>query len=116
MTEQPACDRPAVILLVNSLGVGGAERQTITLATLLDRYRIVLVYLKPDESLGALVDRDRLADVRSLNVRSRIDLRAARNLAELVTKYDALDSLRQRLRADVCPDRALDVAEQCDRA
>ncbi len=90
MTEQPACDRPAVILLVNSLGVGGAERQTITLATLLsDRYRIVLVYLKPDESLGALVDRDRLADVRSLNVRSRIDLRAARNLAELVTKYDA---------------------------
>lgn len=83
-------NHPAVVLLVNSLGVGGAERHTIALANLLSgRFRVVLAYLKPDESLGALVNRDRLAEVCSLNVRSRVDLRAARVLADLAARHDA---------------------------
>lgn len=83
-------DRPAVVLLVNSLGVGGAERHTIALANLLnDRFRVVLAYLKSDESLGTLIDRDRVVEVCSLDVRSRIDLRAARALADLAARHDA---------------------------
>lgn len=82
--------RPAVVMLANSLGVGGAERQTIALANLLSsRFRVVLAYLKPDESLGDHVCREHLAEVHSLRAQSRVDLRAARELAALAANHNA---------------------------
>ena len=88
--ERTGDSRPAVIMLVNSLGVGGAERQTIALANkLADRFRVVLAYLKSSDSLATHVGADRLAELRCLEVRSRVDLRAARELVALAAKHDA---------------------------
>jgi glycosyltransferase involved in cell wall biosynthesis len=82
--------RPAVVMLLNSLAVGGAERQTIAIANLLvSHFRIVLAYLKPDESLGDYVCMEHLTEVHCLRVESRIDLRAGRELAALAAKHDA---------------------------
>src|SRR5262245_51766158 len=70
---------PGVVMLVNSLSVGGAERQTIALANMLSgRFRVALAHLKPSQGLQATAPVERLAELRSLNVRSRIDLSAAR--------------------------------------
>lgn len=87
---QQVRQRPAVILLVNSLGVGGAERQTIALANLLgDRFQVILAYLKPDENLVEQIDRNRVAEVCSIDAKSRVDRQAARRLADLAARYDA---------------------------
>jgi len=87
----PSIDRRRTILFLTSrLGMGGAERHTITLANLLsDRFRIVFAYLKPDEDMIDALDRQSLLELRCLHVRKRFDMRAARELAEMARTHGA---------------------------
>lgn len=85
-------DRPGrtLILLAGRLGPGGAERHTVTLANELARqFRVVVAYLRPDEELVPDLHRESLLDLRCLNVKKRLDLRAARDLAQLATQHRA---------------------------
>lgn len=85
-----SASRPAVVMLLNSLSVGGAERQTVALAKLLsERFRVVLATLKPSGGVSVQSSDAGLAEVRCLQVASRIDLRAARELAALAADHDA---------------------------
>ena len=82
--------KEAIVLLTSRLGMGGAERHTISLANLLSRrFRVVMAYLKPDEDMIGLLDRPALSDLRSLKASRRIDMRAARDLAELAARHNA---------------------------
>jgi glycosyltransferase involved in cell wall biosynthesis len=75
--------RTGVLFLVSTLGFGGAEKHTVTLANGLDRkrYRCSLAYLKPDEGLLPQLDSARLEAVLSLDVRHRLDRNAVGALA-----------------------------------
>ena len=76
--------RKTVLLLASQLGIGGAERHTIALANMLSsEFRVVLVYLKPAQDMIGLVTRESLVELRCLNIKKRIDLRAARELSAL---------------------------------
>lgn len=84
--------RPCVLLLVSTLGVGGAERHTITLANLMqDRFDVLLVSLKrgtpADEAMAGHVDRRGLRALDCLEVGARFDAAAARRLAALVREH-----------------------------
>lgn len=82
--------RDTVVLLASRLGMGGAERHTIALANLLSHhFRVVVAYLKPDEDMIGLLHRSSLVELRCLNVAKRIDMRAARELAELANEHGA---------------------------
>jgi glycosyltransferase involved in cell wall biosynthesis len=89
---EPAAARrkPAVVLLVSQLGVGGAERHMVTLANRLsDSFEVVFVYIKRDETLLHQVQQERLADLQCLDVDRGIRLHAARRLAALVDRHGA---------------------------
>ena len=87
---EPCGTGEAVILLASRLGMGGAERHTITLANLLSRrFRVVVAYLKAEEDMIGLLDHAALLELRCLHVRRKIDLRAAGELAELAEKHSA---------------------------
>jgi glycosyltransferase involved in cell wall biosynthesis len=85
---------PGILFIVNSLGVGGAERQVLTLLNHLDtrRFRLHLAYLKRDERLLPLLERARLDEVLCCEVRRRIDWAAVRRLRALLAarRIDAL--------------------------
>ena len=82
--------RESIVLLASRLGMGGAERHTISLANLLSRdFRVVVAYLKPEEDMIGQLHRQSLAELRCLHAQSRFDLRAARELAELAQAHDA---------------------------
>jgi glycosyltransferase involved in cell wall biosynthesis len=77
---------PRALFLVNSLVIGGAERQAVSLLNELDCgvLRLALGYLKPDTALLPQLKRDRLDAVLSLNVQHKLDLRAVRVLTDYI--------------------------------
>lgn len=81
-------EKPTILLLASRLGMGGAERHTITLANLLSsRFRVVLAYLKHDEEMIGHVQRERVAGLHCLHARPGLDWRAVSALAQLATRY-----------------------------
>ena len=78
--------RPGVLFIVNSLAVGGAERQVVTLVNGLDtrRFRPCLAYLKPFEALLPEVDAQRLDALACVEVSAKLDPRALWRLRRLV--------------------------------
>ena len=82
--------RETILLLTSRIGMGGAERHMITLSNLLNRdFRIVFAYLKPEEDMLGQLEQDALAEVRCLHVAKRVDMRAVRELAEMVKTHGA---------------------------
>jgi glycosyltransferase involved in cell wall biosynthesis len=85
---------PGLLFIVNSLGVGGAEKQVITLLNHLPpgRFRLHLAYLKRNERLLPLLDTTRLAALVCCDVDRGIDRRAVHRLRELIETHhiDAL--------------------------
>ncbi|MEN3363282.1 MAG: hypothetical protein V7606_556 [Burkholderiales bacterium] len=82
-----------LLFIVNSLTFGGAEKHVVTLLNTLDttRFRLALAYLKNDETLLPQLDRKRLeGGTFCCHVSSKVDLRAARRLAEKI-RDDAID-------------------------
>jgi len=86
MTHVDSCRIP-ILLLTNSLHVGGAERHTVFLANHLDdaKFSISLAYLKRDEGLLPHVLVERLDVLFCCDVAGRLDRRA---IAKLVTHID----------------------------
>lgn len=78
--------RPGVLVMVNSLAAGGAEKHAISLANRLDatRFRASLCHLKAVGGLGPDVDASRLEAVLCLNVARKCDWRAALQLARQI--------------------------------
>lgn len=89
MREEPILnDKPRLMIIVNSLGSGGAERHAVTLANLLsDNLYIVLVYLKPEEHIRDLVRDERLVAVHSLRVRAKLETSSIKKLAQLAEQH-----------------------------
>jgi glycosyltransferase involved in cell wall biosynthesis len=82
-----------LLFIVNSLTFGGAEKHVVTLLNHLDtaRFRLSLGYLKKDETLLPQLERKRLeGGAFCCDVSSKIDLIAARRLAEKI-RDDAID-------------------------
>lgn len=89
MTGKPLRSRaPGVLFLVNSLGTGGAEKQTLSLLNHLDtrRFSLHLAYLKRNEQLLPQLERERLTEILCADVSHRIDVRAVRRLRRLVAE------------------------------
>lgn len=78
--------RPGVLVMINSMLVGGAEKHAISLVNHLDaaRFRVALCHLKPDGQLGREVDSERRAATFSLNVRRKLDWAAVAELARQI--------------------------------
>jgi glycosyltransferase involved in cell wall biosynthesis len=78
--------RPGVLVMINSLQVGGAEKHAISLVNHLDanRFRVGLCHLKPDGQLGRELARERRDATFSLNVRRKLDWSAAAELARQI--------------------------------
>jgi glycosyltransferase involved in cell wall biosynthesis len=85
-----------LLFIVNSLGVGGAEKQVITLLNELDEepFRLHLAYLKGDARLLPQLRREKLDEVLCCDVRRPIDLAAVRRLRDLIST--------RRIEAIVC--------------
>jgi glycosyltransferase involved in cell wall biosynthesis len=81
--------RPGVLVMISSMLVGGAEKHAVSLVNHLDatRFRIGLCYLKPQGNLGHEVDSARLDATFSLNVRSKLDWSAAKELARRIDEH-----------------------------
>jgi glycosyltransferase involved in cell wall biosynthesis len=77
-----------ILFLVNSLVIGGAERQVVSLLNKLDcdPYRLSLAYLKPDGALLSQIKTERLDAVISLNVRRKLDLRVVGSLTDYLNE------------------------------
>ena len=89
MIDRPV-QKPAVVLLTSQLGVGGAERHTVSLANLLGRrFAVILAHLKAEASIACSVDRTSVLDVRHLHAASGFDLSASRNLVRLCDEFEA---------------------------
>ena len=86
--------RPGLLFIVNSLGVGGAEKQVITLLNHLPpgRFRLHLAYLKRNERQLPLLDTSRLDALVCCDVNRGIERRAVRQLREIIEtrRIDAL--------------------------
>jgi glycosyltransferase involved in cell wall biosynthesis len=78
--------RPGLLFIVNSLGIGGAEKQVVTLLNHLDptHFRLHLAYLKPDELLLPQLQREKLDEVLSCDVRRPVDRAAVGRLRSVV--------------------------------
>jgi glycosyltransferase involved in cell wall biosynthesis len=79
-------------MMVNSMLVGGAEKHAISLVNHLDtaRFRIGLCNVKPDGNLARELDSTRLDTTISLNVRSKLDWKAVKELARRIDQ-DEID-------------------------
>lgn len=77
---------PRLLFIVNSLGVGGAEKQVITLLNHLPagRFRLHLAYLKRIENQLPLLDPSRLDSLVCCEVKRGIERRAVRQLREII--------------------------------
>jgi glycosyltransferase involved in cell wall biosynthesis len=78
--------RPGLLFIVNSLEVGGAEKQVVTLLNHLDtrRFRLHLAYLKSGDRLLAQLDTGKLEELTCCNVARGVEPRAIRQLASLI--------------------------------
>jgi glycosyltransferase involved in cell wall biosynthesis len=78
--------RPGLLFIVNSLEVGGAEKQVVTLLNHLDssHFRLHLAYLKPRDRLLPQLDTGKLDSLTCCNVGSGLEQRAIRQLAGLI--------------------------------
>ena len=78
---------PGLLFIVNSLHVGGAEKQVVTLLNRLDssRFRLHLAYLKRGETLVPQLQRSKLDELVCCDVKRGIERRAVRQLRDLVT-------------------------------
>ena len=87
-----ATERPLhVMFLVVSASVGGAETHAVTLAQALDRRRfsVSLVYLKDEAEIpGAFDDEQCRVSAFCLNARNKLDLGAARRLADYAAQRE----------------------------
>ena len=85
---------PGLLFIVNSLGVGGAEKQVITLLNHLPpgRFRLHLAYLKRIEAQLPLLDRSRLETLVCCDIKRGIERRAVLQLREIIETHhiDAL--------------------------
>jgi glycosyltransferase involved in cell wall biosynthesis len=85
---------PGLLFIVNSLGVGGAEKQVITLLNHLprNRFRLHLAYLKRIENQLPLLDTSRLDTLVCCDVKRGIERHAVRQLGEIIEtqQIDAL--------------------------
>lgn len=81
--------RPQLLFLVNSLVVGGAERQVISLLNDLDPHAFAasLGYLKPETALLPQLKRERVEGILSLDVQRKLDLRAIRRLTDYIDEH-----------------------------
>jgi glycosyltransferase involved in cell wall biosynthesis len=88
--------RPGLLFIVNSLEVGGAEKQVVTLLNHLDssHFRLHLAYLKPCDRLLPQLDTGKLDTLSCCNVSRGIEPRAIRQLADLIRA--------QRIDAVIC--------------
>lgn len=80
-----------VLLVVNSLGFGGAEKQVVSLFNALDtaRFHLSLAYLKEDATLLPQLQVERAqGGVFCCHVARKIDLAAARRLATHIREQD----------------------------
>ena len=77
---------PGLLFIVNSLEVGGAEKQVIALINRIDtqRFRVHLAYLKRRETLLPQVDRARLDALVCCDVSRGLERRAVHQLRELI--------------------------------
>jgi glycosyltransferase involved in cell wall biosynthesis len=80
---------PGLLFIVNSLGLGGAEKQVVTLLNHLDprRFRLHLAYLKRGERLLGDLDKTRLHEVMCCDVARGIDRRAIGQLRSLIRAH-----------------------------
>lgn len=80
--------RRRLLFIVNSLEVGGAEKQLVTLLNHLDpeRFKMHLAYLKPGASLRPQLREERLEEVLCAEARHFIDLRAIGRVRSLVQR------------------------------
>jgi glycosyltransferase involved in cell wall biosynthesis len=83
-----------LLFIVNSLEVGGAEKQLVTLLNHLDprRFRMYLAHVKPGASLRPQLREERLEEIISCEARHWIDLRAVARLRSLVAAR-AIDAI-----------------------
>jgi glycosyltransferase involved in cell wall biosynthesis len=78
---------PRLLFIVSSLGIGGAEKQLVTLLNHLDptRFDLHLAYLKRDERLLPQLNRDSLRQLVCCDVQRRLEWHAVRQLRQLVS-------------------------------
>ena len=78
--------KPGVLFIVNSLGVGGAEKHVITLLNHLGDgdFRLHLAWLKNDTRLLPQLRREKLADAFCCNVRHPLDVAPVRRLRDFM--------------------------------
>lgn len=78
--------RPGVLVMINSMLVGGAEKHAVSLVNHLDAnlFRVALCHLKAEGNLARDVDSGRHEATLSLNVRSKLDFKAVRELARQI--------------------------------
>jgi glycosyltransferase involved in cell wall biosynthesis len=81
-----SASRPGLLFIVNSLEVGGAEKQVVTLLNHLDasRFRLHLAYLKRGAPLLPQLDTAKLDELVCCNVTRGVEPRAIRRLATLI--------------------------------
>jgi glycosyltransferase involved in cell wall biosynthesis len=81
--------RPGLLFIVNSLEVGGAEKQVVTLLNHLDsgHFRLHLAYLKPGDRLLKQLDTGKLDALTCCNVSRGVEPRAIRQLAGLIRAH-----------------------------
>lgn len=95
MSAEPASSpAPGLLVIVNSLETGGAEKQVVMLLNHLDtrRFRLHLAYLKRNETLLPHLRAQRLEEVICCDVRRRLDRDAVRRLRAVIAarRIDAL--------------------------
>lgn len=89
-----SASRPGLLFIVNSLEIGGAEKQVVTLLNHLDtgHFRLHLAYLKPGDRLLPQLDTGKLDALVCCNVTRGLELRAVRQLSTLIQAY-GIDAL-----------------------
>lgn len=82
--------RPGLLFIVNSLEVGGAEKQVVTLLNHLDtgHFRLHLAYLKAGERLLPQLDAARLDALTCCNVTRGVEPRAISQLATMIQAHN----------------------------
>jgi glycosyltransferase involved in cell wall biosynthesis len=77
---------PGLLFIVNSLELGGAEKQVVTLLNHLDpsRFRLHLAYLKPSQRLLPQLDTSKLDALVCCDVTRGVERRAVRQLGSLI--------------------------------
>lgn len=85
-TAVPRSPPARLLFIVNSLQVGGAEKQVVTLLNHLDpeRFRLHLAYLKPQAALRPHLHEEQLEEVLCCDARRWIDHRAVGRLRSLI--------------------------------